>query len=99
MNLKSAMTREVIQQTQGLNERAQMGCARAKVLEELGEFEAARDSLSEFWQRIGERPKVEGLDVIEQAEVILRAGALSGWIGSARQVPGAQEIAKDLISE
>lgn len=99
MNLKSAMTREAIQQTQGLNERAQMVCAQAKVLEELGEFEAARESLSEFWQRIGERPKVEGLDVIEQADVFLRAGALSGWIGSARQVPGAQEIAKDLISE
>ncbi len=99
MNLNSPMPRQAVQTTRSLNERAQMACASAKALEELGEFEAARESLNEFWQRIGERPKVDGLDVIEQAEVFLRAGALSGWIGSARQVPGAQEIAKDLISE
>jgi tetratricopeptide (TPR) repeat protein len=98
MNLNSTMPRQAIDTTQILNERAQEACARAKALEELGEFEAARDALSPFWQRIGERPNVTGLDVIEQAEVFLRVGALSGWIGSARQVPGAQEIAKDLIS-
>jgi tetratricopeptide (TPR) repeat protein len=34
-----------------------------------------------------------------QAELLLRAGTLSGWIGSARQMEGAQEFAKDLISE
>jgi tetratricopeptide (TPR) repeat protein len=99
MNLKYAMPRQAIETTRNVNERAQTACAHAKDLEELGEFEAAREALSEFWQRIGERPKVAGLNVIGQAEVFLRAGALSGWIGSARQVPGAQEIAKDLISE
>ncbi len=31
--------------------------------------------------------------------MLLRAGALSGWIGSAQQIWGAQEAAKDLISE
>jgi tetratricopeptide (TPR) repeat protein len=31
--------------------------------------------------------------------LLLRVGTLSGWIGSAGQIPGAQEIAKDLISE
>jgi tetratricopeptide (TPR) repeat protein len=82
-----------------LNELARSLCARAKELEEAGEFEDARSALSEFWGRIGERPKVEGLNRISQAEIFLRAGALSGWIGSARQVTGAQEIAKDLISE
>ncbi len=35
----------------------------------------------------------------DKAELLLRVGALSGWLGSARQIPGAQEIAKDLISE
>jgi len=29
----------------------------------------------------------------------MRAGALTGWIGSASQIEGSQEIAKDLISE
>ncbi|HEX9545186.1 MAG TPA: helix-turn-helix domain-containing protein, partial [Pyrinomonadaceae bacterium] len=39
------------------------------------------------------------LTELEAAHVLLRAGTLSGWIGSARQIPGAQEIAKDLISQ
>jgi tetratricopeptide (TPR) repeat protein len=82
-----------------LSERARFHCTRAKELEEAGEFEDARGAINEFWQRVGERPQVEGLDEIARAEVLLRAGALSGWMGSARQISGAQEIAKDLISE
>jgi tetratricopeptide (TPR) repeat protein len=31
--------------------------------------------------------------------VLLRVGTLSGWFGSARQTEGAQDAAKDLISE
>ncbi len=85
--------------TASLNERAQLVCAQAKQLEETGEYEAAQATLGEFWQRVGERPQVEGLSPLAEAEVILRAGSLSGWIGSARQLPGAQEFAKDLISE
>lgn len=74
-------------------------CASAKELEEAGKLEDARQVLSEFWQRIGDRPKVEGLDESVKADLLLRVGALSGWLGSARQIPGAQETAKDLISE
>ena len=85
--------------TAGASERARVLCAQAKELEEAGKFEDARLALGEFWQRIGDRPKLEGLAGAVQAELLLRAGALSGWIGSARQIPGAQETAKDLISE
>jgi tetratricopeptide (TPR) repeat protein len=35
----------------------------------------------------------------EKAELLLRTGTLTGWLGSAGQVSGAQEVAKDLISE
>jgi tetratricopeptide (TPR) repeat protein len=42
---------------------------------------------------------VEGLDESTAAEVLLQVGALSGWLGASRQVQGAQEAAKDLISE
>lgn len=55
--------------------------------------------MSEFWQRVGERPQTAGLDDTATGEVLLRAGVLSGWIGSANQIEGAQETAKDLISE
>ena len=98
MRIDSAVSAQK-KSTSTLSERAQLCCLRAKELEEAGEFEEARGAISEFWKRIGDRPRVDGLNAIARAEVFLRAGALSGWIGSARQVTGAQEIAKDLISE
>ena len=42
---------------------------------------------------------LEGLDDETKAQVLLRVGALTGWIGSASQIEGSQEAAKDLISE
>jgi tetratricopeptide (TPR) repeat protein len=81
------------------SDRVLVLCARAQGLEEAGKFEEARLVLSEFWQRIGDRPRTDGLDEPAQAELLLRVGTLSGWIGSTSQISGAQEIAKDLISE
>ncbi|MBC7930593.1 MAG: sigma 54-interacting transcriptional regulator [Rubrivivax sp.] len=52
-----------------------------------------------LWQRVGERPHVEGLGREAAADVLLCAAILSGRIGSANQIEGAQEIAKDLASE
>jgi tetratricopeptide (TPR) repeat protein len=99
MKLASALLSKPNDTASSLSLRAQAACARSKELEESGEFEDARQAMSEFWNKIGDRPRVDGLDEIAQAEVILRAGALTGWIGSAQQITGAQEIAKDLISE
>jgi tetratricopeptide (TPR) repeat protein len=82
-----------------LSDEAHQQCIQAKEQEEAGNFEAARQHLHGFWQRVGERPQLEGLDDVARAEVLLRAGTLTGWIGSAQQLPGAQEAAKDLISE
>lgn len=48
---------------------------------------------------IGQRPAVEGLDERTAAEIVLRAGVLTGWIGSCKQIEEAQEAAKNLISE
>jgi tetratricopeptide (TPR) repeat protein len=74
-------------------------CRAAKALASAGDYEAAREALGDLWGGIGERPQIEGLSPIDQAEVLLRVGALSGWLGSSSQVPGAQGFAKDLISE
>src|SRR5512132_2390614 len=74
-------------------------CQRAKALEEVAEYEAAREAMHPYWSRIGQQPNLDGLSELEGAHVLLRAGTLSGWIGSAQQIPGAQEIAKDLISQ
>jgi hypothetical protein len=43
---------------------------------------------------MNEQPQVAGLDPHTQAEVLLRVGVLWGWVGSTRQVEGAQERAK-----
>lgn len=81
------------------NQRAQLRCQLAKQLEDIGDYEGARAAMGELWSRINERPMLEELDHSTMAEVLLRAGALTGWIGSAKQVVGAQETAKNLITE
>jgi DNA-binding NtrC family response regulator/tetratricopeptide (TPR) repeat protein len=81
------------------DQRALIRCQLAKQLEEAGDFEGARGAMGELWQRVGEPPHIVGLDRHTAAEVLLRAGVLSGFIGSAQQIEGAQEIAKDLISK
>lgn len=76
-----------------------VACRAAKELQNIGEYEAAFDAIAAFWPGIGERPHTEGLPKAEEAELVLRAGTLAGWLGSSRQVPGAQQFAKALISE
>lgn len=74
-------------------------CAHSRALEQDGHYEAARELLSEWWARVGERPRLEGLGGREAVEVLLRVGCLTGWIGSARQVEGAQELSLNLLGE
>jgi tetratricopeptide (TPR) repeat protein len=75
-------------------------CKEAYKLERAGDYEGARHPLRVLWcGRIGERPRLAQLSVDTQAEVLWRVGALSGWLGSANQIPGAQEFARDLLTE
>ncbi len=74
-------------------------CELAKGLEEAGEFEVAEEALRPFWEGVSHRPNTTGLTGEAKAELLLRTGTLTGWLGSARQIPGSQELAKDLISE
>lgn len=74
-------------------------CRLARKLTSLGDYEGAREALGELWGGIGVNPQIKGLPVDQQAELLLRAGALSGWLGSSGQVPGSQGFAKDLISK
>src|SRR5215213_11195088 len=99
MNLTSQLLRQIDSPELGRAARARLRCQLAKELEESGNYEAARGAMGELWQAIGARPVLDGLDNATAAEVLLRAGTLSGWIGSSKQIEGAQEIAKDLITE
>jgi CheY-like chemotaxis protein len=55
--------------------------------------------MGELWPGVGSRPVLDELDEATAAEVVLRVGVLTGWLGSTRQIEGAQETAKNLISE
>jgi tetratricopeptide (TPR) repeat protein len=74
-------------------------CELAKALEEAGEFESAAETLFPFWKGVLNRPDTAGIMGYAKAELLLRTGTLTGWLGSAKQIAGAQEAAKDLISE
>src|SRR5215212_6806932 len=74
-------------------------CNAAREFALSGNYGSARSALEGLWQIVGQRPHLEGLSRRAQGEVLLRSGALTGWIGSSQQLDGAQESAKDLISE
>jgi tetratricopeptide (TPR) repeat protein len=80
-------------------ERVLLRCSVAAELTQKGQYEAAREALGELWPGIGGRPDVQKLPPDVAAEVLLRCGALTGLLGGARGVEGAQERAKDLLSE
>lgn len=73
--------------------------AEARAAEHAGEYDAAARMLSCYWKGLGARPAVAGFADEAQAEALLRAGALTGYLGSAAQTPGAQEVALDLLTE
>lgn len=80
-------------------ERVFLRCRIAKELEDTGDYESARELLSPFWRVVSDRPALAELDTKAAAELLLRAGTLTGWLGNLKQIDGAQEHAKDLIGE
>ena len=99
MSISSQLLHRIADPSLTKDERARFRCQLAKELEEVGNYEAAREAMGGLWSRVGERPALEGLDEAAAAEVLLRAGTLTGWIGSVKQIEGAQELAKNLINE
>lgn len=99
MNSKAELLHHLTDPNLSSNRRAQLRCELARKFENEGDYEAARKAMGDLWRQIGQRPSLEGLDDETKAAVLLRAGVLTGWIGSAMQISGAQETAKNLISE
>lgn len=81
-----------------LAERVILSCRLAKQLEKVGKYELAYESLAEFWPDREESPQLEGLDESQKAELLLRIGALAGWLGSTDQIAGGQETAKNILT-
>jgi hypothetical protein len=80
-------------------ERILIRCRVAAELTHRGQYEAAREALGELWSGIGQRPPVGKLSPAIDAEVMLRCGTLTRLLGTARNIAGAQEQAKDMLSE
>jgi tetratricopeptide (TPR) repeat protein len=99
MNLADKRLKELDDPSLAANERTLVRCRIAADCIHVGQYEAARDALGELWQGVGERPEVKRMPPVTAAEVLLQCGVLTGWLGSARNVSGAQEQAKDLLSE
>jgi len=93
MTLRASLLRELVNSNLDVGGRAELCCKLAKEFENKGEYEEAREMLHGLWPRMDQRPRVKGLEPDIAAEVLLRAGVLTGWIGSE------QEQAKDFISE
>jgi tetratricopeptide (TPR) repeat protein len=99
MTLRASLLRDLENPNLSVNSRAEMRCEAAKAFENKGGYEEARKLLATYWWRIGEHPKLTDLDQNASAEVLLRAGVLTGIIGGKNQIEDAQEKAKDLLSE
>src|SRR5207302_4522067 len=82
-----------------LTERATLSCRLAKQLEKAGKYELAFEALSEFWPDRNESTKLVGLDDAHKADVLLRIGAIAGWLGSTDQIAGGQETAKNILTK
>jgi len=93
MTLRASLLRELVNSNLDVGGRAELCCEIAKEFENKGDYEEACEILSGLWPRVDQRPRVKGLEPDIAAEVLLRAGVLTGWIGSD------QEQAKDFISE
>jgi CheY-like chemotaxis protein len=99
MTLAETMLEQLENPALSRDARARLQCKIAEDFEHRGKYESARDALAGLWNGIGERPALEELSELTAAEVLLRVGSLSGWLGSGQQIKEAQEKAKDLISE
>ena len=99
MTLAETMLKQLENPGLSRHDRTQLQCQIAADFEHQGQYEAARDALADLWQGVGQRPALEGLSESMAAEVLLRVGSLSGYLGSVGQIEAAQEKAKDLISE
>jgi CheY-like chemotaxis protein/lipopolysaccharide biosynthesis regulator YciM len=99
MTLAETLLKQLENPALSRDERVQLQCQIAADFEHRGQYDAARDALGELWQGVGKRPALKGLCELTVAEVLLRVGSLSGYLGSIHQIDRAQEDAKDLISE
>jgi tetratricopeptide (TPR) repeat protein len=68
-------------------------------LERRGRYEEALAELRHIWEDINSFPEVEDFAPRPAADIILRCGALIGFLGHIKQIPNSQERSKNLLTE
>ncbi|MBC8031658.1 MAG: hypothetical protein H7Z16_16355 [Pyrinomonadaceae bacterium] len=81
------------------DEEALFKCETALELKDQSDVEGAQKAMRRLWRRVGERPDTEGLHPSVAADVLLTTGILTRWVGGRAKIKGAQEVAKNLITE
>ena len=74
MSFRASLLRTLATQNLSVDRRAELCCETAKELENKGEYDQACKVLSDYWRRIGEDPKLDGLEPSTAAELLLREG-------------------------
>lgn len=67
-------------------------------LERSGRYDEAIAELGSVWDNLDELPELDGLDIRDSAELLLRCGALLGFYGSIKVARDAQERSKNLLT-
>src|SRR5258708_17959589 len=80
-----------------ISEQVQRACAVAREQLEVGDYDAACAALQQWW-RVGDWPSHIGLSDPAAAELFLTSGMLSGWLASAKPLPGGQKPAEALLN-
>ncbi|HEX7316498.1 MAG TPA: helix-turn-helix domain-containing protein [Pyrinomonadaceae bacterium] len=99
MNLADERLKELDNPSLTEEERVLLRCCVAADLIHKGQYEAAQEGLGELWLGIGQRPPVRNLPSAVDAEVLLQCGTLTHLLGNVRNIAGAEEQAKDMLSE
>ena len=64
-----------------------------------GDYSRAYQLLSVFWNDFRIQPNTTELSDDLVAEVFLRCGSIAGYLGRSRQIPEAQDVSRNLLSE
>jgi tetratricopeptide (TPR) repeat protein len=99
MTLADERLRELDNPSLSETERVLLRCRVAAEFIHKGQYETAREALGDLWKGVGQRSPMRDYPAPVRAEVLLQCGTLTGWLGSAQNLAGAQEQAKDMLSE
>ncbi|MCW5961842.1 MAG: tetratricopeptide repeat protein [Pyrinomonadaceae bacterium] len=68
-------------------------------LERAGKYQKAFDEVSQFWTDTSKSPELDSLEPADEAELLLRCGALAGFLGYNNELKNAQDKSRNLLTK